>query len=50
MRRRSGGNETDLPEMCQFEHFLGKTQMPVMNRVERTAQDADRNTDRSFVH
>ncbi len=37
MRRRAGGDETDLPEICEFQHFLGKPQMPEMNRIERAA-------------
>ena len=50
MRRRAGGNETDLPEIRQLQHLLGKTQMPVMDRVERPAQDANRHADRFFAH
>ena len=38
MRWRPGGDEADLPESRQFEHFLGKTQVPEVDRVERPAQ------------
>jgi len=31
-----------LPEICQLQHFLGKTQMTVMNRIKRAAQNAYR--------
>jgi len=41
MRRRTGGNETDLLKIRQLEHFLGEPQMPIMYRVERAAQDTD---------
>ena len=49
MRRCAGGDETDLAEICQFEHLLSEAQMPVMNRIECSAQNANRTTDRLFV-
>ena len=50
MRRRAGVNETDLIEIRQFEHFLRETQMSIMNRVECSTQDANRDADRFFSH
>ena len=42
MRRGACRDEADLLEPGELEHFLGKSQMPKMNRVEGPAQNADR--------
>jgi hypothetical protein len=44
--RRAGGDETYLPEIGKLKHFLGKPQMPIMNRIKCAAQ----NPDRFFAH
>ena len=41
VRRERGGNEEQLVELELFDGITRQNQMPVMNRIERAAEDAD---------
>ena len=41
MGRRPAGHESHLRELRTFGNFFGETQVPVVDRVERAAEDTD---------
>ena len=41
MRRRPAGDEAHLLQTALFQRFLRQAQMPVMNGIERAAENAD---------
>ena len=50
MRRRTGGNKKDLPEIREFQHFLREPKMSEMDGIERSTQDTNRIADCFIVH
>jgi hypothetical protein len=42
MRRRAARHEAHFAELRPFHDFLGEPQMPVVDRIEGAAEDADR--------